>query len=47
VARRLVDLAKVFVGFIRGGLRAGERARRRCSACLSGSSVADTASIGS
>jgi tripartite ATP-independent transporter DctM subunit len=41
MAGRIIDLAKVFVGFIRGGLAS------TMFGCISGSSVADTASIGS
>ena len=44
VARRLVDLAKVFVGFIRGGLAVVNVLASTLFGCLSGSSVADTAS---
>jgi len=47
VARRLVDLAKVFVGFIRGGLALVNVLASTLFGCLSGSSVADTASFGS
>src|SRR4030095_14652843 len=47
VARRLVDLAKVCVGFIRGGLALVNVLASTLFGCLSGSSVADTASIGS
>ena len=47
VARRLVDLAKVFVGFMRGGLALVNVLASTLFGCLSGSSVADTASIGS
>ena len=47
VARRLVNLAKVFVGFIRGGLAIVNVLASTLFGCLSGSSVADTASIGS
>ncbi len=47
VARRLVDLAKVFVGFIRGGLALVNILASTLFGCLSGSSVADTASVGS
>src|SRR6266550_9588354 len=47
VARRLVNLAKVFVGFIRGGLALVNVLASTLFGCLSGSSVADTASIGS
>jgi tripartite ATP-independent transporter DctM subunit len=47
VARRLVDLAKCFVGFIRGGLALVNVLASTLFGCLSGSSVADTASVGS
>src|SRR3954466_12873187 len=47
VARRLVDLAKVFIGFIRGGLALVNVVASTLFGCLSGSSVADTASVGS
>ena len=47
VARRLVNLAKVFVGFIRGGLALVNVLASTLFGCLSGSFVADTASIGS
>ncbi|WP_280150540.1 TRAP transporter large permease [Piscinibacter sp. XHJ-5] len=47
VARRLVDLAKVFLGFIRGGLALVNVMASTLFGCLSGSSVADTAAIGS
>jgi tripartite ATP-independent transporter DctM subunit len=47
VARRLVNLAKIFVGFIRGGLAVVNVLASTFFGCLSGSSVADTASIGS
>src|SRR5260221_1159754 len=46
VARRLVNLAKVFVGFIRGGLALVDILPSTLFGCLSGFSVADTASIG-
>src|ERR1700675_4095679 len=46
VARRLVDLAKVFVGFIRGGLALVNVLASTLFGCLSGSSVADTPPIG-
>src|ERR1041384_2035974 len=46
VARRLVDLAKVFVGFIRGGLALVNVVASTLFGCLSGSSGADTASVG-
>ena len=47
VARRLVNLAKVFLGFIRGGLALVNVMASTLFGCLSGSSVADTAAIGS
>ena len=47
VARRLVDFAKCFVGFIRGGLALVNVLASTLFGCLSGSSVADTASVGS
>jgi tripartite ATP-independent transporter DctM subunit len=47
MAVRLVNLAKVFVGFIRGGLALVNILASALFGCISGSSVADTASIGS
>ena len=47
MAMRLVNLAKVFVGFIRGGLALVNIVASTLFGCISGSSVADTASIGS
>jgi tripartite ATP-independent transporter DctM subunit len=47
MARRIVDLAKVFVGFIRGGLALVNIVASAMFGAISGSSVADTASIGS
>src|SRR4249920_3985995 len=47
MASRLVMLARVFVGFIRGGLAVVNVLASTLFGCLSGSSVADTASIGS
>ena len=47
MATRLVNLAKVFVGFIRGGLALVNIVASTLFGCISGSSVADTASIGS
>src|SRR6185369_17905059 len=47
VARRLVDFANVFLGFIRGGLALVNVLASTLFGCLSGSSVADTASVGS
>jgi len=47
MASRLVNLAKVFVGFIRGGLSLVNILASTMFGCISGSSVADTAAIGS
>lgn len=47
MAERLVNLAKVCVGFIRGGLALVNILASTFFGCISGSSVADTASIGS
>jgi tripartite ATP-independent transporter DctM subunit len=47
MAERIVNLAKVFVGFIRGGLALVNILASTMFGCISGSSVADTASIGS
>jgi tripartite ATP-independent transporter DctM subunit len=47
MAERLVNLAKIFVGFIRGGLALVNILASAMFGALSGSSVADTASIGS
>ncbi|HMR33922.1 MAG TPA: TRAP transporter large permease [Geminicoccaceae bacterium] len=47
MAERLVNLAKVFVGFLRGGLGLVNILASALFGCISGSSVADTASIGS
>jgi tripartite ATP-independent transporter DctM subunit len=47
MAVRLINLAKVFVGFIRGGLGLVNLLASTLFGCISGSSVADTASIGS
>ena len=47
MARRLVALAQVFVGFIRGGLSLANILASSFFGCVSGSSVADTSSIGS
>ncbi|MGU0057340.1 TRAP transporter large permease subunit [Enterobacter hormaechei] len=46
-ARRLVNFAYVFVGFIRGGLSLVNIVASTFFGAISGSSVADTASIGS
>jgi len=47
MARRLIALAGVFVGFIRGGLGLVNIVASSLFGCISGSSVADTSSIGS
>ena len=47
MAERLVNLAKIFVGFIRGGLALVNILASTFFGCISGSSIADTASIGS
>ena len=47
MARRLIALASVFVGFIRGGLGLVNIVASSLFGCISGSSVADTSSIGS
>lgn len=47
MAVRLINLAKVFIGFIRGGLAIVNVLASTLFGCISGSSVADTASIGS
>jgi tripartite ATP-independent transporter DctM subunit len=47
MATRLVNLAKVFVGALRGGLALVNILASTFFGCISGSSVADTASIGS
>src|SRR5207245_9368638 len=47
MAARLVNLARVFVGFIRGGMAIVNILASTLFGCISGSSVADTASIGS
>jgi tripartite ATP-independent transporter DctM subunit len=47
LASRLVNLAKVFVGFLRGGLALVNILASTFFGCISGSSVADTAAIGS
>ncbi len=47
MASRIVNLAKVFVGFIRGGLALVNLLASSMFGAISGSSVADTASIGS
>lgn len=47
MAARIINLAKVFVGFIRGGLALVNLLASSMFGAISGSSVADTASIGS
>jgi tripartite ATP-independent transporter DctM subunit len=47
MARRLVAFANVLVGFIRGGLSVVNILASTFFGCISGSSVADTSSIGS
>jgi tripartite ATP-independent transporter DctM subunit len=47
MARRLIDLARVFVGFIRGGLALVNVLAMTLMGAISGSSVADTSAIGS
>lgn len=47
MARRLIALANVFVGFIRGGLSLVNVLASSFFGCISGSSIADTSSIGS
>lgn len=47
MAERLVNLAKIFVGFMRGGLALVNILASTFFGCISGSSVADTAAIGS
>lgn len=47
MATRLINLAKVLVGWIRGGLALVNILASTMFGCISGSSVADTASVGS
>jgi tripartite ATP-independent transporter DctM subunit len=47
MAERLVNLAKIFVGFIRGGMALVNILASTLFGCISGSSVADTAAVGS
>ena len=47
MANRLINLAKVFIGFIRGGLALVNIVASTLFGCISGSSVADTSAIGS
>ena len=47
MANRLINLAKVFIGFIRGGLALVNILASTLFGCISGSSVADTSAIGS
>src|SRR5258705_12940505 len=46
MAERLVNLARVFVGFIRGGMALVNIVASTMFGCISGSSVADTAAVG-
>lgn len=46
MAERIINLARIFVGFIRGGLALVNILASTLFGCISGSSVADTASIG-
>lgn len=46
MAGRIVNLAKVFVGFIRGGMALVNILASTMFGCISGSSVADTAAVG-
>ena len=47
MAARLIMLARVFVGFVRGGLAVVNVFASTMFGCISGSSVADTSAIGS
>jgi len=47
MAERLINLAKVFVGAIRGGMALVNIVASTMFGCISGSSVADTAAVGS
>ena len=47
MAIRLINLARIFVGFIRGGLAMVNIIASSFFGCISGSSVADTSAIGS
>ena len=47
MAARLINLARIFVGFIRGGLGLVNIMASSLFGCISGSSVADTSAIGS
>src|SRR4051812_37812937 len=47
MAMRLINLARIFVGAIRGGLALVNIMASTLFGCISGSSVADTAAIGS
>lgn len=47
MAARLINLARVFVGFIRGGMALVNIMASTLFGCISGSSVADTSAIGS
>jgi tripartite ATP-independent transporter DctM subunit len=47
MAARLINMARIFVGFIRGGLALVNIMASALFGCISGSSVADTSAIGS
>jgi tripartite ATP-independent transporter DctM subunit len=47
MAARLINMARIFVGFIRGGLALVNIMASTLFGCISGSSVADTSAIGS
>jgi tripartite ATP-independent transporter DctM subunit len=47
MAERLINLAKVFIGAIRGGMALVNIVASTMFGCISGSSVADTAAVGS
>ena len=47
MAARLINMARIFVGFIRGGLALVNILASSLFGCISGSSVADTSAIGS
>ena len=47
MAARLINVARIFVGFIRGGLALVNIMASSLFGCISGSSVADTSAIGS
>src|SRR3954464_14074329 len=47
MAERIINLARVFVGFIRGGMALVNIVASTMFGCISGSSLADTAAVGS